>query len=114
MSSGLDKLPGHAYAPGFEPGWFDIMVTWKSGSDTNVIMLALLAGTLILLLLVRLIATAPRMKNRGVRGRHVVRPEMPGTRKADLTAIMARTLTDPNFATQPKLRPGQIVDEAES
>jgi hypothetical protein len=112
MSGGLDRLPGHAYAPGFEPGWFDVVVSWDRGAGLGGVMPAVLLSTLILLLLVRLIVSSPRLRNRGVRGRRHAVPASPAPGAADFGRIVARTLTDPNFATEPQLlRSGNLREE---
>jgi hypothetical protein len=114
MSGGMDRLPGHAYAPGFEPGWFDVVVSWDRGAGFGGVMPAVLLSTLILLLLVRLIASSPRLRNRGVRGRRHAVPASPAPGAVDFGRIVARTLTDPNFATEPRLsRRGNLRDETD-
>jgi hypothetical protein len=111
----MDKLPGHAYAPGFEPGWFDIVLSWEQGPGADNVMVLVLVGTLILLVLVRLVVSSPRLRNRGVRARHYALPANPAPRDADLARIVTRTLTDRNFAYQATLhRPGQGGEEAET
>ena len=71
MNNGLDKLPGHAYAPGLEPNWIDLLVSWKQTSSVGVVLPGLLLAGVALIVLMRMVAARPRINQRGVRARHL-------------------------------------------
>jgi hypothetical protein len=112
MNKGLDQLPGHAYAPGLEPGWFDLVVRWEETSSLGVIMPSLVIVTVMLFIVIRLIAARPRLRQTGVRKVQYNRPPQMAERDASISKIIAGTVADPNFANEPGPgRAGRPVEE---
>jgi hypothetical protein len=100
MNKGLDQLPGHAYAPGLEPGWFDLVVRWEQTSSIGVIMPSLVFTAVMLLIAIRLLAARPRMRQTGVRRAQNNRPPETAERSASVAKIIAHTAIDPNFVNE--------------
>jgi hypothetical protein len=112
MNNGLDKLPGHAYAPGLEPDWIDLLVSWEKTSSVGVVMPGLLLAGVALIICIRMAAARPRMRQTGVRARQYNRPPQAAVREASMAAIVARTIVDPNFASEPLHgRPAKALEE---
>jgi hypothetical protein len=115
MNNGLDKLPGHAYAPGLEPNWIDLLVNWERTSSVGVVLPSLLLAGVALVVAMRMLAARPRMSQRGVRARQYNRPPESAVREASVAKIMARTIADPNFADDPAPRhSGTRLGESEA
>ena len=115
MNNGLDKLPGHAYAPGLEPDWIDLLVSWEKTSSVGVVLPGLILAGIALIVLMRMVAARPRMIERGVRPCTYNRPPETAVREASVAKIVARTIVDPNFATDPAKRgPATRLGEGEA
>jgi hypothetical protein len=104
MANGLDKFPGHAYAPGMEPKFWDGIVVIGHDAVGGVSALPLLAVAVVLLVLClsRVFGPRTRLRLSGTSatsgGRHGA---IIATRSApDHAEILARTIMDSNFARE--------------
>jgi hypothetical protein len=119
MVNGLDKFPGHAYAPGMEPKFWDSLLAVGPDATGGMPALPMIVAVVILLALYTARVLGSRSgtgRGRGgpVRRGHVGPPVGRGPAPAQ-TDILAHTLMDRNFARELRLSrsAGRVPDRDE-
>lgn len=102
MSNGMDKFPGHAYAPGMEPkhGWLDFLDLIGLGTSDGLLSLPTIALASIAFMMFLSRALGITGRPRSVQ--RFTRRSTPHGRVAlasgpDMTRVIAHTLADRNF-----------------
>lgn len=104
MASGLDKFPGHAYAPGREPKFWDSFVTMYPDGAIGFVSFPTIALGILALMLVaaRVLSSGTRLRKTGNRCvPH--RPEVVLSSDescADVVSVISRTIIDRNVARE--------------
>jgi hypothetical protein len=102
MANGLDRLPGHAYAPGMEPKFWESFVILGPDAAGGAPVVPMIVAVVILLALylARSVGPGSRMRRGGggpLRRGHAGPPLGRGP-KPTQADILAKTLMDSNFA----------------
>jgi hypothetical protein len=104
MANGLDRFPGHAYAPGMEPKFWDSFLAVGPDATGGMPALPMILAVVILLALYTARTLGPRGRMRRGSNGHVRRGNVgtplgsgPDPTQAE---IIAKTVMDRNFARE--------------
>ena len=116
MANGLAELPGHAYAPGMEPDFFSFVMKVDPGSAVATLSTPTLALGAIALVLYAARKLSPGTKVSLSGWRYQGSAPEGGIARAptaNTTVILARTITDSNFARElrhQRMKPAEATE----